>query len=160
MKERIRIYVASVLIAVGVGALAAYFTADGMRSLYATINVPLFAPPSELFPLVWILLYCLMGISAGMIWTEAAPERTKIRNRALLFYGASLFVNFSWCFIFFGFRSFGFAFAWLLVLLAFVLKTIAEYKKISPVAAYLQIPYAIWLCFAGYLCASVWFLNA
>lgn len=159
MKERIRIYIASVLIAIGTGSLAAYFTSSGISSFYATINVPPLSPPSEIFPIVWTILYFLMGISAADIYLDSLPGNAKTRRRALMFYGLSLFVNFSWCFIFFSFRAFGFAFLWLLLLLVLILKTIFEYRKINPRAAYLQIPYALWVCFAGYLCFSVWTLN-
>ena len=159
MKDQIKTYLVSVLIAMGVGALAAYFTSDGMRSLYATILVPPLAPPAAAFPLVWTLLYALMGVSAAMIWRERNPENRATRKCALGIYALSLFVNFSWCFIFFGFRSFGFAFAWLLFLLILILKTIVEYKKINSVAAYLQIPYFIWVCFAGYLTCAIWLMN-
>lgn len=159
MEAKIRDYVISVLIALGVGALAAYFTEDGMRTLYAETRVPVLSPPSELFPVVWTILYFLMGISAAMIWRKKSPETVKRRRISLILYALSLAVNFSWCFIFFLGRSFGFALAWLLVLLAFVVGTLLAYRKISAVAAYLQIPYVLWLCFAGYLTCAIWVLN-
>ncbi|MBQ7331948.1 MAG: tryptophan-rich sensory protein, partial [Opitutales bacterium] len=159
MKDKINAYVVSILIAMGVGALAAYFTSAGMRTLYAEIQTPPLAPPAVIFPIVWTALYFLMGLSAAMIWAEKSPEKAAIRRRALIIYAASLAVNFSWCFVFFSFRAFGVSFVWLLVLLTLVLKTICEYRKISPRAAYWQIPYAVWLCFAGYLTCGIWFLN-
>ena len=159
MEEKLKVYAVSVLIAVGAGALAAYLTEAGMQSLYATINKPALAPPAILFPIVWTVLYFLMGISAGMIWREKSPEKAAVRRRALIVYALSLAVNFSWCFVFFGWRSFGFAFVWLLLLLALIIKTICEYRKINPQAAYLQIPYALWVCFAGYLTCAIWVLN-
>jgi tryptophan-rich sensory protein len=159
MKESVRIYLVSVFVALGTGATAAYFTSEGMQSLYASINTPRLSPPSDWFPPVWTLLYFLMGLSAGMVWQEKRPEKLSLRNRAIAFYGLSLFVNFSWCFIFFSFRSFGLAFVWLLLLFALVVKTVVEYRKLNSFAAYLQIPYLLWLIFAGYLSCSVWLLN-
>ena len=104
MEEKLKVYAVSVLIAVGAGALAAYLTESGMQSLYATINKPALAPPAILFPIVWTVLYFLMGISAGMIWREKSPEKAAVRRRALIIYALSLAVNFSWCFVFFSCR--------------------------------------------------------
>ena len=159
METKIRDYAISVLIALGIGTLAAYFSEDGMRSLYDEIRVPVLSPPSELFPVVWTILYFLMGISAAMIWREKSPETAVTRRISLVLYGLSLVVNFSWCFIFFGGRFFGFSLVWLLVLLALVVGTVFEYRKISAAAAWLQIPYVLWLCFAGYLTCAIWILN-
>ena len=159
METKIRDYAISVLIALGVGALAAYFTEYGMRTLYAEIRVPVLSPPSALFPVVWTILYFLMGVSAAMIWRERSPETAGTRRISLILYGLSLAVNFSWCFVFFGGRFFGFALVWLLVLLALVGGTVFEYRKISAVASCLQIPYVLWLCFAGYLTCAIWILN-
>lgn len=158
-KENIIVYAVSVLIALGTGTLATYFTSTGMNLLYSEIKTPPLSPPSILFPIVWTLLYFLMGVSSAMIWLEKSPEKSVIRRRSLVVYSASLIVNFSWCFVFFNFRAFGIAFAWLLLLLALILKTICEYRKINPKAAYLQIPYAVWVCFAGYLTCAIWVLN-
>lgn len=159
MKDKINVYAISVLAALGVGALAAYFTSAGMTTLYAEIQMPPLSPPAVIFPLVWTVLYFLMGISAAMIWAEKSPEKAVIRRRALILYAASLAVNFSWCFVFFNFRAFGCAFVWILVLLALVLKTICEYRKICPRAAYWQIPYALWVAFAAYLTCGIRLLN-
>lgn len=159
VKNKINVYVVSILIAMGTGALASYFTSEGMQTLYAEIQTPPLAPPAIVFPIVWTLLYFLMGMSAAMIWANDEPEKASTRRRALVVYAASLAVNFSWCFVFFSFRAFGLSFIWLLALLALILKTICEYKKISPRAAYWQIPYAIWVCFAGYLTCGIWLMN-
>lgn len=158
-KDKINAYVISILIAMGVGALAAHFTSAGMTTLYAEIQTPPLAPPAVVFPIVWTVLYFLMGLSAAMIWSEKDPEKAAIRRRALIVYAASLAVNFSWCFVFFSFRAFGLSFVWILVLLALILKTICEYKKLSPRAAYWQIPYALWVAFASYLTGGIWALN-
>ena len=159
MKSKIHTYVVSISIALSVGSLAAHFTKEGMQTLYATILTPPWAPPSALFPFVWTILYALMGVSAAMVWREKQPEKALRRRRALIVYALSLAVNFSWCFVFFSFRSFGFAFAWLWVLIFLVAATIQYYRKLNPLAAYLQIPYLVWLFFAACLSGAVWELN-
>ena len=99
-----------------------------------------------------------MGISAAMVYTESTVPFSQ-RKTALYTYAASLFVNFFWSIIFFNMRTFLFAFVWLLLLLFLIIKTIMDYWKINRVAAYLQIPYAIWVAFAGYLNFGIWYLN-
>ena len=106
---------------------------------------------------MWTVLYVLMGISAAWVYLTPAPKREK--RRAFLSYGISLFFNFFWSIFFFRLRLFLFSFFWLLALLCFVLKTVADYRDVSPRAAYLQIPYALWVTFAGYLNFGIWFLN-
>lgn len=160
MQAKIRTYIISIFIALSVGSLAAHFTKDGMQTLYATILTPPWAPPSALFPFVWTLLYALMGVSAAMIWMENKPENAPVRRRALIVYALSLAVNFSWCFVFFSFRSFGFAFVWLWVLIFLVAATIQYYRKLNPLAAYLQVPYLAWLFFAACLSGAIWQLNS
>ena len=154
---KIKPYIISVLIALGVGGLSAFFTRNSM-DLYSTINTPPLSPPSILFPIVWTILFLLMGISAAMIYTDtnASPLSKK---SALSTYALSLIVNFFWSIIFFNFRAFLFAFIWLLLLLFLIVRTIMKYYKINPTAAYLQIPYLVWVTFAGYLTFAIWLLN-
>ena len=154
---KIKPYIISVLIALGVGGLSAFFTRNSM-DLYSTINTPPLSPPSILFPIVWTILFVLMGISAAMIYTDtnASPLSKK---SALSTYALSLIVNFFWSIIFFNLRAFLFAFIWLLLLLFLIVRTIMKYYKINPTAAYLQIPYLVWVTFAGYLTFAIWLLN-
>lgn len=121
------------------------------------VLMPPLSPPPILFPIVWSILFILMGISAAMIYNSDAPKSQK--NTALNIYALSLAVNFSWNIIFFNLRAFGFAFFWLLLLLFLIILTIIKYFKIQKIAAYLQIPYALWVTFAGYLTAGIWWLN-
>ena len=154
---KIESYVISISSALAVGGLSALLTVGNM-DLYSTINTPPLAPPAILFPIVWTILYVLMGISAAMIYnTETAPMPQ--RKSALYTYVLSLFFNFFWSIIFFNMRNFLFAFIWLLVLLFLIIRTIMKYYKINPLAAYLQIPYLIWVTFAGYLNFAIWLLN-
>ena len=148
MKRNIKPYIISILIALAIGALSAFITGDNM-DIYSTLETPPLSPPSFLFPIVWSVRYVLMGISAAMIATDQVALRD----------AASLVFNFAWSIIFFKLRAFLPAFIWLLILLALIIKTIADYSKINKTAAYLQIPYALWVTFAGYLNFGIWWLN-
>lgn len=157
MCRRVKIYFISIFIAIMTGALAAALT-DGNMNIYEKIVKPPLSPPSILFPIVWTILYVLMGISAAMIYERKSFFPTSVQN-ALSLYGGNLIVNFTWSIIFFGFSKFLFAFIWLLFLLFIIIRMIISFKKIYPVAAYLQIPYAVWVCFAGYLNLAIYVLN-
>lgn len=143
-------YIIEILIALAVGGLSAFFTKDSMAHFETLIKPPL-APPGYLFPIVWTVLFILMGISAGIIYTKSGSVP--------FIYRLSLIVNFLWSIIFFNMEAYLFAFIWLLLLLVLIILTIAEYSKIDKTAAYLQIPYLIWVCFAGYLNFFIWLLN-
>ena len=99
-----------------------------------------------------------MGISSAMIYTnrERNPEAAK---RGLIWYGVSLVLNFSWSIVFFNLQAAFFALLVLIALLFTIIRTMLEYRKVKPIAAYLQIPYAIWVAFAGYLNVGIWLLN-
>ena len=157
MKSKLGTYIISLIISVGTGAVSALLTRGNM-DIYNDIRTPPLSPPSFLFPIVWSILYILMGISAAMIYTSENAD-TSQKNSVLRIYAASLFVNFLWSIVFFNFRAFLTAFIVLLLLLYLIVRTISGYNTISPVAAKLQIPYALWVAFAGYLNLGIYFLN-
>jgi tryptophan-rich sensory protein len=154
-KNKIKTYVISILIALAVGGLGALFTSMGMDS-FETLTKPALTPPSILFPIVWTILYVLMGIGAARVFM-APPTAT--RNYALIVYFAQLIVNFFWSIIFFNLEAYGFAFFWLLLLWVLIITTIYLFSKIDKLSALLQIPYIIWVTFAGYLNLMIWLLN-
>ena len=157
MNGKIKSYIIAIIIPLLVGGLSALFTMGNMN-IYAEIVTPPLSPPPILFPIVWTILYVLMGISSGMIYnSNTAPLPYK--KSALYIYAVSLFFNFFWSVIFFNIRSYGFAFVWLLVLLLLIISTIIKYYRISQFAAVLQIPYLLWVTFAGYLNLAIWILN-
>ena len=158
MKKQTRIYIISVLVSLGVGVLSALLTRGNMN-IYEDVITPPLSPPAFLFPVVWTVLYVLMGISAAMVLTTRTSSLVKRKN-ALTVYGLSLFFNFLWSIIFFNLRAFLFSFVWLVVLLALIILTIVKYFKINKTAAYLQIPYAVWVAFAGYLNLGIFILNS
>ena len=157
MWKKIKPYVVSILIALGVGGLAAYLTMDSM-DIYAQINTPPLAPPGWLFPVVWSVLYILMGISAALVYTNktASPQDKK---SALKIYGFQLIVNFLWTLIFFNLQNWLFAFIWILLLWVLIIIMIVKFYKIKPLAGLLQIPYLLWVTFAAYLNLMIYLLN-
>ncbi|MBE6541600.1 MAG: tryptophan-rich sensory protein [Ruminococcaceae bacterium] len=157
IKQTIKTYIISIAIPLAVGLASAFLTMENM-TVYSEVVTPPLSPPSILFPIVWTALYILMGIGSAMIW-QKRKEDPHISDESLLYYAMSLVFNFTWSIIFFNFRRYLFAFIWLIVLLYLIIRTILEYRKISKAAAYLQIPYAIWVTFAGYLNFGVWYLN-
>jgi tryptophan-rich sensory protein len=150
-------YIISVAIALAVGGLSAFLTRNSM-DIYSTVNTPPFSPPSILFPIVWTILYVLMGISAAIVYTKRQEQYVAVTS-ALFVYGISLFLNFWWSIIFFNGRLFTFALIWLILLDLSVIATIKRYKSISNLAAYLQLPYLIWVLFATYLNLGIAILN-
>jgi tryptophan-rich sensory protein len=157
MWQKIKTYGISIAIPLAVGGLAAFLTRNSMN-IYEEINQPFLAPPSWVFPVAWTILYVLMGISSGMIYeNKDAPGEDK--KRALLLYGINLAVNFLWSIIFFNLGAFFVAFLWLMLLIFIITRMISAFYKIKPLAAYLQVPYVLWCCFATYLTASIWLMN-
>jgi len=155
MWKKLKPYVISVLIAFAVGGLAALITKDSM-DMYEEIVKPALAPPGWIFPVVWSVLYALMGISAARIYVKTDG---RIIGTGLVFYILSLMFNFFWTILFFNAKEFLFSFVWLIVLWILILLTILSYKKTDKIAAYLQIPYLIWVTFAGYLNYMIYLLN-
>lgn len=144
----------SIAISLGVGLLSSLITMDN-QNIYEIINVPSFAPPGWLFPIVWTILYILMGISSYIIYEENDINSSS----ALKVYGLQLFVNFFWSIIFFNLKNFTFAFIWIILLLFLIIVMIYRFANINKLAAYLNIPYLLWVAFASVLNLSIVLLN-
>ena len=157
MKEKIKTYAFFVVTTLAVGGLSALLTKNNMSSFEQLEKGPIDVPPI-VFPIVWTVLFILMGISAAMVF-EKSRERGEYSVPALRTYVLKLEVNFFWSIIFFNMRAYFFSFIWLLLLLFLIIATILQYRKINKTAAYLQIPYAVWVTFAGYLNSGIWILN-
>ena len=124
---------------------------------YGQLQKPFLSPPAILFPIVWTILYLLMGIGAALIYTK--PEKKNYRTTGLALHIIQLVLNFFWSIIFFNLQEYTFAFIWLVILWLVVFSMLANYKKISNTAYLLNIPYIVWLTFAGYLNLAVSILN-
>ena len=156
-KRTVLTFVLAIALPLAGGGFFAFLTRENMN-LYDEIISPPLSPPAFLFPVVWTVLYVLMGISSGLIWFKRGEDR-ETADRGLMIYAVSLFFNFVWSLIFFNAGAYFIAFIWLLVMLALIIAAIVNYKKVCPLAAYLQIPYVLWVAFAGYLNFGVWLLN-
>ncbi len=153
-KINLKTLLISIAISLGTGGLAALLTGAG-TDFYSSINKPALSPPAWLFPAVWTVLYILMGISAYMIYEGGCSTK----RSALGIYGAQLAVNFVWSLVFFNAKAFLLAFILIVILWILIASMIAAFHKCRPLAAYLQIPYFLWVTFAAYLTWSIYVLN-
>ena len=155
-KKTWKIYTFWIILAEAVGALSGWLTRDGMKAYTETIAQPPLSPPSWIFPIVWTILYALMGIGAARV--SLAPK-SKERSLGLNLFIIQLIVNFFWSPIFFNAQAFGTALLWLILLWLLVLAMILVFRKVDKSAGNIQIPYLLWLTFAAYLNYGVWQLN-
>ena len=155
-KKPWKTYVLWIAICEAVGFFAGILTRQGTKIYAQTAIKPPLTPPGWLFPVVWVVLYALMGIGAARI--TLAPSSAG-RSRGLNLMVTQLVVNFFWPLLFFNAGVYGFALLWLLLLWGLVLWMILVWRKVETLAAWLQIPYLLWLSFAVYLNAGVWYLN-
>lgn len=139
-----------------VGVLSALVTGDfgGFFDKYAQ---PSLMPPAWVFPVVWVILYALMGISAYLVYSSDGSDEAK--KRALRIYAAQLAINFSWSIVFFRFEELWGAAGVIILLLVLVILMILSFKKVSPLAAALNIPYLLWVLFASYLNIATAVIN-
>ncbi|MCQ2431385.1 MAG: tryptophan-rich sensory protein [Clostridia bacterium] len=160
-KDTLRTYALYILIALGVGLLAAAITGGSIESFQTEVVEPSWAPPAVLFPIVWAVLYILMGIGAARVSLKKSPEDPtgELRRGAIAAFILQLIFNFFWSLFFFNLRAFGFAFLWLIALLVLIVRMIAAFYPLDRPAAYLQIPYAAWVTFAGVLNYAIASLN-
>ena len=156
-KEDWKVYLFWIALCEAVGLLSGLLSMEGMAIYNATVSKPPLTPPAWVFPVVWTILYALMGISAARV--SLSPP-SKWRSWGLNTFTAQLIVNFFWSLFFFNAQAFGFAFLWLILLWALVFVTIWLFWKVDRIAAWLMIPYLIWLTFAAYLNAMVWLMNS
>lgn len=154
MKINLKALVISLAIPLGVGGLSALLTMENMK-IFGELNKPPLSPPALLFPIVWTLLYALMGIALYRVYMKGGSTAT----RAYLLFGAQLFFNFLWSIIFFNLEWYGIAFVWLLVLLALIVATAIEFYRVDRAAGIMMIPYIVWVVFAGYLNLGIAVLN-
>lgn len=156
MKINWKLLIICIVIPLAVGVVSSLITGGGMET-FESISKPALSPPGWLFPVVWTILYTFMGISSYLILTSGG-DLEDIQN-AISIYGYQLTVNFLWPTFFFNFKWYFFAFLWLLLLIFLVIAMIRAFYQLDKRAAYLNIPYLLWLIFAGYLNFSVYLLN-
>jgi len=146
----------SILLPLLVGGVSGYLTNSEINGWFAALSKPAFNPPDYVFGPVWTILYLLMGVSMFMIWITPS---TPLRQNALKIYAVQLFLNFWWSILFFHYHLLFFSIFDIVAMWIFIYYTIHIFKQINPLAAYLQIPYLLWVSFATILNISIWWLN-
>src|SRR3989344_102107 len=153
--KNIKLFILSLVLCLGAGAIGALFTTPAINTWYATLNKPIFNPPNFIFATVWTTLYILMGMSFYLVLVS----ETKDKALAVKLFFFQLFLNILWSFLFFGFHSPLLAMFEIIILWVSILLTIIHFYKISKNASYLLIPYLIWVSFAAVLNLSIVLLN-
>lgn len=144
----------SLLIPLGIGFISGLISMGGIKNFNSLIK-PFLSPPGFIFPIVWTILYILMGISSYLIYNE----NDYYSSFSLKIYALNLFVNFLWSPLFFGLGLRLFSFIWIVVLDIVVSYMIYNFYKVNKKAAYLQIPYLVWCIYATYLNLAFYLLN-
>jgi len=152
--KKVLSFIIAIAIPLLVGVVSALLTMNNM-DVYSTVNQPPLTPPALVFPIVWTVLFTLMGVSSALVYNSYSNKK----DDAFFVYAVSLGLNFLWSIIFFNFRQFILSFIVLVALLISIIATIVKYFKINKVASLLQIPYAVWVAFAGYLNFAIILLN-
>lgn len=146
-----------VVVCEAAGIIGAIFTTPNIKTWFANINKPEIAPPNWLFAPVWTVLFALMGIAAWLVWKKVNSSGKA--QEALTIFFIQLFLNVMWSIIFFGNQNIGGALSEIVVLWLAIFLTIFKFKSISKTAAYLMLPYILWVSFAGYLNFLLYKLN-
>lgn len=162
MRNSLRLVV-SIAVCQMAGLIGSVFTSNAIPLWYNDLIRPELAPPSWVFAPVWTTLYALMGIAAFLIWShyaKASAGQEKAKSKiALSVFVLQLALNTLWSIIFFGLRSPGAAFIEIIFLWLAIMATIALFAKQSKVAAWLLVPYILWVSFASYLNYMIYVLN-
>lgn len=146
-----------VVVCVTIGYLSGMVTRDSIITWYPTLVKPVFNPPNWIFAPVWTLLYVMMGIAAGLVWTSNSDEQTT--KKAIGFFAIQFGLNALWSYLFFGLHNPLLALIEIFLLLLMIYETYVQFKKIDKVAGMLLLPYLAWVSFATFLNASIWWLN-
>ena len=155
MKKRSGSLILYVALPLAVGAVSGWLS--GGMEMYTELNKPPLSPPGWVFPVVWAILYGMMGIASWLVSESDAGAGEK--SKALRGYLLQLAVNFFWPILFFRFELYLLAFLWLMLLWVLVFVTGSRFSRINPTAGNLMVPYLLWVTFAGYLNLAFFFLN-
>ncbi len=154
--QKTALFILCILVPLFVGQLSSSLTSENIPIL-EQLNKPPFFPPNIIFPIVWTALYILMGIASYLVLTANVDSSDIIDGISA--YILQLIVNFFWSIFFFNLQAFLFSFVWIVLLWILVALTIYNFSMVSKTAAYLMIPYLVWITFAGYLNLGVFLLN-
>jgi tryptophan-rich sensory protein len=154
--QKIGAFLLSLIIPLAVGGISGYFTVSAIPGWYQTIQKPSWNPPNWVFGPVWTTLYALMGIAMYLIWTQPLSEQ---RQRALHLNAAQLILNFFWSLIFFNLHAIGWALIEIIILWVLIVRTMFAFDRVYKPAAWLLLPYIVWVTFATILNGTIWWLN-
>jgi translocator protein len=150
-----KLFIMCIVACLGLGTISGLLTANSV-DVYKTINLPDLAPPSILFPIVWTILYILMGLSLYLVLLKRDSEDIRL---PVAIFVSQFILNFIWAPIFFTYAEYLLSFIIIVIMWVLVLAMIITFRRINPVAGYMQIPYLLWLIVAGYLSWNVYVLN-
>ena len=134
-------------------------TRSAITTWYPTLVKPVINPPNWIFAPVWSMLYIMMGIAAGLVWSRIDFEKEAVK-KALIFFAVQLALNALWSYLFFGLQNPMLAGIEIVILWLMIFETYTKFVKINKIAGYLLIPYLLWVSFATVLNASIWWLNS
>jgi benzodiazapine receptor len=147
-----------VVTCLAIGYFSGIVTRSSIETWYPTLVKPSFNPPNWVFAPVWTMLYCMMGLAAGLVWNRIDFEKEVVR-KALILFAFQLALNSLWSFLFFGLMNPMLAGLEIVILWLMIFETYIQFAKINKIAGYLMIPYLLWVSFATVLNASIWWLN-
>ena len=146
----------NLLLSLGGGVLIGFLTRNSMI-VYNNLKKPIFTPPAGIFPIMWTILYILIGIAAYRIYMN--NKTGKDDKGAYFYYLIQLSINFLWSIIFFNLRLYGISFILIIILLILIVLTTIKFFKVDKIAGALMIPYILWVSFASMLTFFIWMLN-
>ncbi|MEP3209143.1 MAG: TspO/MBR family protein [Maribacter sp.] len=157
MKKKLTYIIVSVSVCLLIGFLSGFAAQSSLNTWFVTLNKPSFNPPNWLFAPIWTILYTMMGIAAGIVWAKGM-HHVWVKT-ALYHFGFQLLLNAAWSIVFFGFKQPIWALMVIIMLIVLLGLTIRWFNVVSRAAAYLLIPYFLWVCFATVLNYKIWELN-
>lgn len=157
MNKKLTYIVIAVSVCLVIGFLSGFATQSSVNDWFVTLNKPSFNPPNWIFAPVWTVLYIMMGIAAGLVWAKGFHHLWV--KTALYHFGFQLMLNASWSIVFFGLKEPFWALVVIITLLVLLVLTIRWFRIVSNIAAWLLVPYLLWVCFATALNYKIWELN-
>jgi benzodiazapine receptor len=150
-------FVISLAITLGIGIVASLYTRPQIKGWYLTLSKPAFTPPNWLFPVAWTTLYILIATAAYLVWKRR--DGTSVYKTTAFIYAVQLLLNFSWSIVFFGMHQIFGGLVIIVLLLVFIVLNIAWFARFTKLAAWLLVPYLLWVSYATLLNSSIYILN-
>jgi len=157
LNKKLTYIVIAVSVCLVIGFLSGFATQSSVNDWFVTLNKPSFNPPNWIFAPVWTVFYIMMGIAAGLVWAKGFHHLWV--KTALYHFGFQLMLNASWSIVFFGLKEPFWALVVIITLLILLVLTIRWFRIVSNIAAWLLVPYLLWVCFATALNYKIWELN-